>query len=60
MINHHPAKCGGHRHCGSGDMFLVVERQDSICPRLNLSLLFISKAHDISCSHTRNFRTWTQ
>ena len=24
MVNHHPAKFGGHRHCGSGDMFLVV------------------------------------
>ena len=57
MVSHHPAKCGGHRHCGSGDMFLVVKGQDSICPRLNLSLLFISKAHDMPCSHTRNFRS---
>ena len=35
-----------HRHCGSGDtIFLVAEGQDSTCPRFNLSLLFISKAH---------------
>ena len=50
-----------HRHCGSGDtMFLVVEGQDSTCPRFNLPLLFISKAHGMPCSHTRNFRTWTR
>ena len=61
MVSHHPAKFGGHRHCGSGDtMFLVVEGQDSTCPRLNPPLLFISKAHGMSCSHTRNCRTQTQ
>ena len=33
--SHHPAQFGGHRNCGSGDMmFLVVEGQDSTCPRL--------------------------
>ena len=43
MVSHYPAKSGGHKHCGSGDMmFVVVERQDSICPRLDPSLLFIS------------------
>ena len=36
MVNHHPTKFGGHRHCGSGEiMFLVVKGQDSTCPRLN-------------------------
>ena len=30
MVSHHPAKFGGHRHYGSGDMmFVVVEEQDS-------------------------------
>ena len=30
MVSHHPAKFGGHSHCGSGDiMFLVAEEQDS-------------------------------
>ena len=43
MVSHGSAKFGGHRHCGSGDlMFLVVEGQDSSCPRLNSRLLFIS------------------
>ena len=43
MVSHYPAKSGGHKHCGIGDMmFVVVERQDSICPRLDPPLLFIS------------------
>ena len=30
MLSHHPAKIGGHRHCGSGDMmFIGIEGQDS-------------------------------
>ena len=42
MVNHHPAKFGTHRHCGSGDIILlVVEEQDSACSRLNPLLLFI-------------------
>ena len=41
MVSHHPAKFGDHRHCGSGDtMFVVVEGQDSTCPRLDPPLLF--------------------
>ena len=36
-------------------MFLVVEEEDSICSRLDASLLFISKLHDMLRSHTRNF-----
>ena len=31
-----PAKFGGRRHCGSGDiMFLVAEKEDSRCSRFN-------------------------
>ena len=31
MISYHPAKFGGHRHCGSGDMILVyVILQDQV------------------------------
>ena len=26
-----PPRFGYHRHCGSGDMFVVVEEQDSSC-----------------------------
>ena len=40
-------------------MSVVVEGQDSICPRLDPPLLFISKAHGMSCSHKQNFRTLT-
>ena len=48
MVSHHAAKFGGHRHCGSGDMFLVVEGEDSSCSRLNPPLLFISKGHGLT------------
>ena len=55
MVSHHPAKFGGHRHSASGDiMFLVVERHDSTCSRLNhycLSLkhmVFRRHRYDIS------------
>ena len=52
MVSHHPAKSGGHRHCGSGDiMFLGVQEQDSSYSRLNLPLLFISKGHGLKIHH---------
>ena len=44
MVSHHPAKSGGHRHCGSADMFLLFEEQDSTC-LLKPPSLFISNAH---------------
>ena len=53
MVNHHPAKFGGHRDFGSGDMFLVVEEQDSTCL---LTSAITTTTHGMSCSHTRNFR----
>ena len=43
VVSYHPVNFGGNKQCASGDMFLVVEEEDSTCPRLNLSLLFISK-----------------
>ena len=43
MVVHHHSKCGGHSHCFDGDMFLVVEGQDSKRAYLNLKLLFFSK-----------------
>ena len=50
MVSHQPAKFGGHRHCGIGDMmFVLVEGQDSTCPWLDPPLLFISKAHGMTC-----------
>ena len=48
MVSHHPAKFGGHRHCGSGDvMSLVVEEEDLRCSCSNPQLLFISKGHGL-------------
>ena len=36
MVSHHQTKSGGRRYCDCGKiMFLVVEGQDSTCPRLN-------------------------
>ena len=55
MVSHYPVELGGLRHCGSGDMFLV-DIFFRISPvNLNITLLFISKAHDMkahdmSCS----------
>ena len=46
MISHHPAKFGGHRHCGRGVKFLVAEELDSTCSCLKPRLLFISKRDD--------------
>ena len=47
MVSHHPAKFGDHRHCDSGDMFLVAEEENSRCSRFNPPLLFISKGHEL-------------
>ena len=48
MISHHPAKCGGQRHCGSEDItFLVAEKVNSRCSRFNPPLLFILKGHGL-------------
>ena len=38
MVRHHPAKFGGHKHCGggdcdSGDMFFVANEENSRCCR---------------------------
>ena len=29
MVSHQLAKFGGHKHCDSGDIFLVAEEEDS-------------------------------
>ena len=44
-----------HRDFCSEDIFLVVEGQNFICSGLIHLLLFNSKAHVMSCSHTQNF-----
>ena len=43
MVSNHPAKFGGRRRCGSGDMFVVVGGQDSTCPCLDPPLLLSLK-----------------
>ena len=53
MVSYYLVKFGDHRYCGSGDMFLFAEEENSRCSRFNPPLLFISKgyelkAHDIS------------
>ena len=59
MQSYHPVKFDGHRHCGGGDiiMVLVVEEQTFTCYHFILPLLFFSKAHGMSLFHTPNFRT---
>ena len=55
IVSHHPAKFGGHRHCGSGDIiFLVVEEKDTTS-LLNSTNTIFSKAHDIPSSHKEDF-----
>ena len=40
MVSHHPAKFGGHKHCGNRDkMILAVEEQDSTCSHQSLMSL---------------------
>ena len=54
MVSHQPVKFGYHRHCGSGDMFLVVEEgEDFTSPHLNLPLLVVSKVYGMPCQHTK-------
>ena len=40
MVSHGPGKFGDYMHCGSRDMFLVAEEENSRCSCFNLSLLF--------------------
>ena len=55
-INHHPAKSGGHGHCGNRDlMFLMVDELDFICLFTSVITIF-SKPHGMSSSPTRNFK----
>ena len=60
MISHHPAKVGGHRHCGSGDMFLADEEENSRYSRFSPRLLFISKGHELKAHGIYHFRSWSQ
>ena len=59
MVSQNSDKCGGHKHCGSGDIIVLVFHmisRDHITKgscktmgrSLYLPLLFVSKAHGIS------------
>ena len=50
MVNHHAAKFDGNRRCGSGDMFLEVEKHDFTCL---LNLLFFLKHKHVMITHTK-------
>ena len=55
MVNHHPAKFGGHRRYSSGvTMFLVVKEQDSTCSHLNLPLLSVFKGQALKTAIEEN------
>ena len=48
------AKFGGHRDCGSRDIFLVVEEQDSICS-FNSTTIISSKVRGMLCLYIQKF-----
>ena len=52
MASHHPTNFSDSRHCGSGDMFLMVKGQNSTFSHLNPPLLFSLK--HIIC-HVRRY-----
>ena len=54
MASPHLAKFGGHRDCGSRDMFLVVEEQDSICS-FNSTIIISSKVRGMLCLYIQKF-----
>ena len=61
MVSCHTVTSRSHRNCHNGDkILLVVKEKDSTCSLLKPPLLFISKEHSMSCSHTQHFRTICQ
>ena len=54
MVSHHPAKFGGYRHCVCGDMFLIVQGQDSLVKIRHycLSLKYMAYLSDITKFYT--------
>ena len=56
MVSHHPTKSAGHRHCGSGDKYLVVAEEDS--SKLTATITVSSKTLGMSCSLTLETPDW--
>ena len=57
-VSHHPNKVCGFRHCGSGDIMVLVGHvilEDHVIKALKSAITIFSKAHGMSYSHIRNF-----
>ena len=57
-VSHHPTKFCGFRHCGSGDIMILVCHvilEDHVIKVLKSAITIFSKAHGMSHSHIRNF-----
>ena len=55
--SHHPTKFCGFRHCGSGNIMVLVCHvilENHLIKALKLALTVYSKAHGMSYSHIRN------
>ena len=57
-VSHHPTEFCGFRHCGSGDILVLVCHvvlKDHVIKVLKSAITIFSKAHGMSYSHIRNF-----
>ena len=57
-VSHHPTEFCGFRHCGSGDIMVLVCHvilEDHVIKELKSAITTFSKAHGMSYSHIRNF-----
>ena len=56
-VSHHPNKVCGFRHCGSGDIMVLVGHvilEDHVIKALKSAITIFSKSHGMSYSHLRN------
>ena len=59
MTSHYHAKFGGHKHWCSGDMFLVIAEEESIC-LFESAITYWSLKYMACHVHTQNFRRLTR
>ena len=59
MASHYHAKFGGHKHWCSGDMFLVIAEEESIC-LFESAITYWSLKYMACHVHTQNFRRLTR
>ena len=58
-VNHHPTKFCGFRHCGHGDIMILVCHvilEDHVIKAVKSAIAIFFKAHGMSYSHIRNFK----